>query len=171
MSADVPGRRLWTVGHSTLTLEEFLERIRDLDVVADVRRYPVSRRFPHFNAEALARVVEYRSFPALGGRRRGGGDRHRALRSAAFRAYAAHMETPEFQAALADLEALAERRRTVLLCAEAVWFRCHRMLLSDLLTARGWTVLHRPGDRLHRLSPAARLEGGGLVYDRGSPKE
>lgn len=166
MSAEAPGRELWTVGHSTLTLEEVLDRIRGLEVVADVRRFPGSRRHPQFNAESLARVVEYRHFPALGGRRRGGGERHRALRSPAFRAYAAHMETPEFLAALAELEALATRRRTVLLCAEAAWFRCHRMLLADLLTARGWTVLHRPGDQPHRLSPAARVEGGGVVYDR-----
>ncbi|MFN3486655.1 MAG: DUF488 family protein, partial [Planctomycetota bacterium] len=165
------GRRLWTVGHSTLTLAAFLDRIRDLEVVADVRRYPVSRRFPHFNAESLARIVEYRHFPALGGRRRGGGERHRALRSPGFRAYAAHMETPEFRSALADLEALAAARRTVLLCAEAVWFRCHRMLLADLLTARGWTVLHRPGDRPHRLNPAARVEDGGVVYDCTPPAE
>lgn len=134
------GRRLWTVGHSTLTLAAFLDCIRDLEVVADVRRYPVSRRFPHFNAESLARVVEYRPFPALGGRRQGGGERHRALRSPGFRAYAAHMETPEFRSALADLEALAAARRTVLLCAEAAWFRCHRMLLADLWTARGASV-------------------------------
>jgi len=156
---------IWTVGHSTLALEAFLDRVKDVEVLADIRRFPASKRHPHFSGASLARVKAYRWFEALGGRRSGGGDRHPALRNAAFRAYAGHMETAEFRAALAELEAFARERRAALLCAEAVWFRCHRMLLSDLLLARGWTVLHLPGEKPHRLTVGARAEAGGVVYD------
>ena len=158
---------LWTVGHSTLALEEFLERVKDVDVLADIRRFPASKRHPHFSGESLARVKPYRWFEALGGRRSGGGERHPALRNAAFRAYAGHMETAPFRAALAELETLAREKRTALLCAEAVWFRCHRMILSDLLLARGWTVLHLPGEKPHRLTDGARPTPDGVVYDAG----
>jgi uncharacterized protein (DUF488 family) len=162
---------IWTVGHSTLTLEAFLERVKDVDVVADIRRFPTSKRHPHFSGESIAAVKPYRWFEALGGRRSGAGERHPALRNKAFRAYAAHMETGPFLGALADLEALARERRTALLCAEAVWFRCHRMLLSDLLTARGWTVLHLPGAKPHRLTKGARPTSDGVVYDGAAPEQ
>lgn len=160
---------IWTVGHSTLSLEDFLERVKNIDVLADVRRFPASKRHPQFSQDSLAKAKSYRWFEALGGRRTGGGERHPALRNAAFRAYAGHMETPEFRAALAELEALARERRTALLCAEAVWFRCHRMILSDLLLARGWTVLHLPGGKPHRLTEGARPTSDGVVYDGGAP--
>lgn len=158
--------KIWTVGHSDRSLEEFLDLVRAMEVIADVRRFPASRRVPHFNRESLERALPgYRWFEALGGRRHGKAERHAALRSAAFRAYAGYMETPEFLRALDELEALARARRVALMCAEAVWFRCHRMLLADALLARGWTVLHLPGERPHRLSRMARIEGRAVVYD------
>ena len=160
-------RRIWTVGHSTLPLDEFLEIVREVDVLADIRRFPASRRHPHFSGESLARAKPYRWFEALGGRRSGDGGRHTALRAKAFRAYAAWAETPDFLRALEALEALASEQRTALLCAEAVWFRCHRMILSDILTARGWDVLHLPGGKPHRLTKGARPANGGVVYDGG----
>ena len=160
-------KMIWTAGHSTLTLEKFLDLVRDVDVIADIRRYPGSRRYPHFSKESLAQVKPYRWFEALGGRRSGGGERHPALRNKAFRAYAGHMETPEFLEALRELEALAAGQRTALLCSEGVWFRCHRRLLSDLLQARGWTVLHLPGNKPHLLTEGARIAEGAVVYDRG----
>ncbi|MBI2898896.1 MAG: DUF488 domain-containing protein [Planctomycetes bacterium] len=158
-------KTIYTAGHSNLDLARFLEIVRDIEVIADVRRFPKSRKFPHFDGDALARTIGYRWFPDLGGRRSGGGTRHSALRVAGFRAYAAHMETARFRAALADLESLAAERRVAVMCAEALWFRCHRWLLSDMLATRGWTVIHLPGGKPHRLSAIARAENGTLVYD------
>lgn len=164
-------RRIWTAGHSTLTLDAFLEVVRDVEMLADVRRFPASRRHPHFSKDSLAKVKPYRWFEALGGRRSGDNGRHPALRAKAFRAYAVWSESPEFRRALAELEALAAERRTALLCAEAVWFRCHRMILSDILLARGWEVLHLPGDRPHRYTKGARPTAEGVIYDGGDPAQ
>ena len=161
------GRTLWTAGHSTLALDPFLELIRDMELLADVRRYPSSRKFPHFNGPALSKVKPYRWFPELGGRRHEKGERHPAWRVAGFRAYAGYMETDAFRQALSALEGEARERRTVVMCAEALWWRCHRRLLSDALVVRGWQVLHLPDGKPHELSPMARIEGDGtLVYDR-----
>src|SRR5262249_16874182 len=109
---------LWTVGHSNLALDQFLTVVRDIDLLADVRRFPYSPRYPHFNGDALPKVKEIRWFEDLGGRRQGKGERHQAWRVAAFRAYAGYMETESFRRALADLEEEAGRRRTAILCAE-----------------------------------------------------
>jgi len=158
-------RTIWTVGHSTLSLEKFLALVGDLDILADIRRFPGSRRYPHFSRGSLEQVMPYRWFEALGGRRSGATDRHPALRNKAFRSYATHMETPMFAEALRDLEDLATAKRTALLCAEGAWFRCHRRLLSDLLLARGWTVLHLPGGRPHVRTAGARFADGAVVYD------
>jgi uncharacterized protein (DUF488 family) len=154
------------VGHSTLPLARFLDLVAGIDVLADVRRFPGSRRYPYFSRESLQQAKPYRWFEALGGRRSGHSEGHPALRNKAFRTYATHMETPEFARALGDLEDLATVQRTALLCAEGPWFRCHRRLLSDLLQARGWTVLHLPGSRPHQLTPGARLVEGTVVYDQ-----
>lgn len=164
-------RRIWTVGHSTLTLDEFLAVVRDVDVLADVRRFPASRRHPHFSGESLAKVKPYRWFEALGGRRSGDNGRHPALRAKAFRAYAVWSESSDFRRALDELEGLASERRTAVLCAEAVWFRCHRMILSDILLARGWEVLHLPGGKPHRFTKGARPTPEGVVYDGGDPTQ
>jgi len=159
-------KTIWTIGHSILPLDAFLERVADIDLIADVRRFPRSARYPHFNGDAIAAAKDYRWFEDLGGRRTGPGERHRAWRVAAFRAYAAYMETEPFQRALDRLEELARGRRTAVLCAEALWWRCHRRLISDALVVRGWTVLHLPRGEEHGLSPMARVEAKGmLVYD------
>jgi len=156
------------VGHSNLPLEEFLELVREIDVLADVRRFPASRKFPYFNGDALARVKPVRWFPELGGRRHDPGERHPSWRVAGFRAYAGYMETEAFRLALSALEQEAAAHRTAILCAEALWWRCHRRLISDALRVRGWQVLHLPGGKPHELSPMARIEGDGtLVYDQG----
>ena len=157
---------VWTVGHSNLPLERFLEVVRAIDVLADVRRFPYSPRHPHFNGESLRKVKDCRWFEALGGRRQGKGDRHPAWRVAAFRAYAGYMETEPFREALSALEEEAARRRAAVMCAEALWWRCHRRLISDALVVRGWRVLHLPQGRAHELSPMARVEvDGTIVYD------
>jgi uncharacterized protein (DUF488 family) len=166
-----------TIGHSTLGLDEFVALLDAHGVgrIADVRRFPASRRHPHFArgalADALVRAgVGYTWLPALGGRRRSVPDSpHVAWRSPGFRAYADHMGSAEFAAGLKALVALAEERPTAVMCAEAVPWRCHRQLIADALVARGVSVRHILGPepaREHRLTPGARLVGERLVYDR-----
>lgn len=148
-------REILTVGHSTHPIDRFCGLLRGagVEVVADVRRHPGSRRNPQFGAEALAESlagsgIGYERFgEELGGRRRSPGPRpDSAWRNASFAAYAEYMETPEFAAGLDRLEALARERRTAIMCAEALWFRCHRRLIADALASRGWSVLHLGSD-------------------------
>ena len=146
------GSRLWTIGHSTRSLAEFLALLRANGIthVADVRRFPGSRKYPHFNsrelADALATAgIGYTHMPELGGRRTPRPDSpHTAWRNAAFRGYADYMDTPEFAAAAARLAELAARpgERVAIMCSEAVWWRCHRSMIADWFTAHGWTVMH-----------------------------
>ena len=169
---------VYTVGHSTLALPDFLALLAAAGVraLADVRRYPASRRHPHFARETLAESlvapgVEYRWLPGLGGRRRGRPDSpHVAWQSASFRAYADHMETPEFLRELGRLLELACARPTAVMCAEAVPWRCHRQLIADALVARGIEVRHLLGrgaaPERHRLTSFARLDGERVIYDR-----
>ncbi|OHB64692.1 MAG: hypothetical protein A2Y77_03680 [Planctomycetes bacterium RBG_13_62_9] len=167
--------KIWTIGHSTRTLEEFMELLRAyrIEAVADVRRFPGSRRYPHFNREALsaslpAAGVEYVPMPELGGRRKARADSHNtAWRNEAFRGYADYMETPEFAAAIEPLLALAQRKRTAILCSEAVWWRCHRSMISDYLKAAGVIVEHILGPNageIHPYTSAARIVDGKLSY-------
>jgi uncharacterized protein (DUF488 family) len=169
---------VYTTGHSTLPLDDFLSLLEAHGVrgVADVRRFPASRRHPHFAREALAAAlatagVAYDWLPGLGGRRQPRPDSpHVAWRNAAFRGYADHMDTAEFADALEALLGLARRRPTAILCAEAVPWRCHRQLIADALVAREIDVLHLgigTAPAPHRLTPFARRVDGRLVYDRG----
>ncbi|HEY7112210.1 MAG TPA: DUF488 domain-containing protein [Thermoanaerobaculia bacterium] len=170
--------RILTVGHSNHPLETFLEILRAHGIarVLDVRRYPASRRWPHFGAAELARSLaaagmEYDGLPELGGRRRPRPDSpHTAWREAAFRGYADFMDTPEFAAGLAKVEERGGGKTSALLCAEAVPWRCHRSLIADALVARGWEVedvVSASSSRPHALPPFARKEGMRLVYDAG----
>ena len=148
----------------------------DVRVLADVRAFPGSRRHPQFGRDALAgacaeRAITYRWMPALGGRRRPttGESPHRAWEVAAFRSYADYMDTPEFAAALAVLEAEARRASTAFMCAEALWWQCHRRLIADRLLVRGWDVEHlgrAAAPSPHRLPDFARVVGERVVYDR-----
>jgi uncharacterized protein (DUF488 family) len=167
-----------TVGHSTLSWDAFLGLLRAhaIDAVADVRRFPASRRHPHFARPALEAAlaeagVAYAWLPALGGRRAARPDSpHVAWRNAAFRGYADHMEGAEFREGLAALLRFAAGRRAAVLCAEAVPWRCHRQLVADALLARGVEVRHVTGRgpaAVHSLTPFARVEGERVVYDRG----
>ena len=166
---------IWTIGHSTRTIEYFLDLLRtnDIQAIADVRSYPGSRRYPHFNVDALresliGRGVEYVQFKKLGGRRRGSADSpHTVWRSSAFRAYADHMETAEFREGIEELLELARRQRTAIMCAEAVWWRCHRSMIADYLKALGVTVEHIMGGKqnlIHPFTAAARIINGELTY-------
>lgn len=186
-------RVVLTVGHSTHSMPEFLALLRRglVGAIADVRRYPGSKRSPHFGVVALkaslaAADVGYVGFSAsLGGRRRrdrsggaGDGVDNSAWRSASFRAYADHMGTTEFECGINRLESLAAEQRTAVMCAEVHPSRCHRRLIADALTARGWRVFHLlPGQRtpaLHELSPHAVVIGDRVSYpaptDAGSDR-
>ena len=166
---------LYTIGHSTHSLDAFLGLLarHRITALADVRRFPGSRKHPHFGRDVLAPAlagagVEYRWFEALGGRRRDSGEGGNAgLRNASFRAYAGYAATHEFRQAVEELLRFARRRRTTLMCAEALYWRCHRRLIADFLLARGVAVLHvMPDGRLrpHTLTDGARVEGGVLTY-------
>jgi uncharacterized protein (DUF488 family) len=169
---------VYTAGHSTLALDAFLALLHRHGIagVADVRRYPASRRHPHFAREALASAlgeagIAYVWLPGLGGRRHVRPDSpHVGWTNPSFRAYADHMETPAFADALTELLDLARQRPTTILCAEAVPWRCHRQLIADALVARGIDVRHIVGQAAptsHRLTAFARRVGDRLLYDRG----
>jgi uncharacterized protein (DUF488 family) len=170
----------FTIGHSTHAPDEFLKLLRGhrIQAVADVRRWPSSRRLPHFNAGSLAEALPREGIAyvelgeALGGRRQPRPDtQNTGWRVAGFRGYADHMDSPEFRTALAELEELARERRTAFMCAEGPWWRCHRQLIADALLARGWEVHHvMPDGRLeqHRLTPFAVVEGDAVTYPDAS---
>lgn len=171
-----PLQTIWTVGHSNRDVETFLDLLaaESICLLADVRRFPGSRRHPQFNRETLQEALEgrgiaYRHFPELGGRRsrRRADSPNTAWRSESFNAYADHMLTNQFTFALEVLMAHAERHRTAIMCAEAVPWRCHRRLISDVLSAGGWTVVDIMGPsqtRPHRMTPFARIREGQVVY-------
>ena len=168
-------QEVWTIGHSTRTIEELVLTLESerIELVVDVRRFPGSRRLPQFGAERLrdsleASGIAYRWIAALGGRRRpSSASANLAWRNAAFGAYAEYLETEEFAQGLEELLMLAGGARTVIMCAEILWWRCHRRLIADVLVSLGVDVVHLTtpgkGDR-HRLSPPARLEDGRLTY-------
>ena len=169
------GKRIWTVGHSTRGADEFLELLvaNDIDIVADIRRFPGSRKYPHFNQDALAKLLtdarrQYVEFPELGGRRRPRKDsRNTVWRNESFRGYADYMETEEFGAGIERLLSLAAERRTAIMCSEAVWWRCHRSLVADHLKSIGVTVSHILSPQKseeHPYTSAARLVDGKLTY-------
>ena len=174
---------IWTIGHSTRSADEFAAALQSqrIEAVADVRKMPGSRRFPHFDQDALAsflrkKAVAYHHFPDLGGRRKPDPEsRNSAWRHPAFRAYSDYMRTGEFANSLDRLLQLAREMRTAIMCAEAVWWRCHRSLISDLLKSRGWTVLHILDHRKteeHRFTSAASFINGELTYESpNSPPE
>ncbi|WP_437998150.1 DUF488 domain-containing protein [Sorangium sp. So ce185] len=175
---------VFTIGHGTRSVEELVELLGEgpADTLVDVRRFPGSSRSPHLGRPALAEALPplgvtyvFRG-DALGGRRTGrDGSPHIAWENPSFRAYADHMETAEFQRALAEVEAEARAgRRLAVMCAETLWWRCHRRLIADALVARGLAVVHLlgPGARApHTLNPAARIDRSGrLIYDVGAQR-
>ena len=167
---------LYTIGHSTRTLEELIAALQghSIQTLVDIRSFPMSRRLPHFNRESLEKSLpeagaKYVWMKELGGRRKNIRDDspNVALRSPSFRNYADYMLTPEFQHGVARLVEVAERSRTVYMCAERVYFNCHRMLVSDWLTAQGHQVFHIDGTgpvKPHKLLPEARVIDGELIY-------
>ncbi|MGI9102927.1 MAG: DUF488 domain-containing protein [Terriglobales bacterium] len=170
---------LFTIGHSTRSLDELIEALRAHGIrrLVDIRSFPMSRRLPHFNRENLEvelpkAEIDYVWMQALGGRRKKIRDDspNTALRSPSFRNYADYMLTPEFRKAAAELVRMAEEKPTAYMCAERVYFRCHRMMVSDYLVAHGHSVLHIDAagpTRPHKLLDVARIRDGELVYNGG----
>ena len=177
MDASSERKLIFTIGHSTHPIEDFLALLsqHEIKLLSDVRSYPSSRRWPHFNQEELKRAVEcaaieYRWFKSLGGRRHSKNveSPHTAWQIPAFRSYADYADSNDFRQGLDELIALAERDRTAYMCSEGLWWRCHRRIISDHLVVRGWTVMHiMPTGKLteHSLPDFARVEKGRLIYD------
>jgi uncharacterized protein (DUF488 family) len=169
-------RQIWTIGHSTRKIDDFISALEanGIKLVVDVRRLPGSKRYPQFNKEALAqslgeRGIRYEHFPELGGRRKAKKDSHNtAWRNASFRGYADYLETEEFREGVERLVNLAnDVGPTAIMCAEAVWWRCHRALVSDYLKAHGIEVMHiidANKTQPHPFTSAARIVEGSLSY-------
>lgn len=167
--------QIWTVGHSTRSLDEFIELLKahKIQLLADVRRFPGSRRLPHFNRENLSESllragIEYVHFPELGGRRRVHPDSpNTAWRNEAFRGYADFMMTAEFRAGIERLLNQARQKRTAIMCAESLWWKCHRSMIADYLKATGHEVIHildTTKTQAHPYTSAARIVDGKLSY-------
>jgi uncharacterized protein (DUF488 family) len=171
----MPSDSVWTIGHSTRTLDALISVLRahDIEALVDVRRFAGSRRLPQFNEGALAEGLEragiaYQWLPALGGRRTADPQSvNTGWRDASFRGYADHLASEEFATGLVDLLMIAGGLRTTIMCAEMLWWQCHRRLIADLLTVLGYDVLHiqteKPAE-LHRLIDPARIIDGELCY-------
>ena len=164
---------IYTIGHSTRTLDELVAALQghEIATLVDIRTFPMSRRLPHFNRESLELElpkagITYVWMKELGGRRKKMRDDspNIALRDDSFRNYADYMMTDEFAGGIARLLEIAEQEKTAIMCAERMWFQCHRMLVSDYLTAHGHTVLHiddeKRAPRPHKLMAEARLVDG-----------
>ena len=168
---------IYTIGHSTHTLEEFMAMLKSfkIELLADIRSFPGSRKFPHFNRENLPASlaennIEYIHLKNLGGRRKVNPDScNTGWRVAAFRGYADYMETENFKKAIEELEKIASQKRVAYMCAEAVWWRCHRSLVSDYLKNEGWTVLHIMDvgkSTEHPYTSPAKIIDGKLDYSK-----
>jgi uncharacterized protein (DUF488 family) len=166
---------IYTIGHSTRTLEEFIRLLSSfkIELVADVRSFPGSRKFPQYNKESLMQTLPragliYQHFPGLGGRRKTLKDsKNIAWKSEAFRGFADYMDSDIFEAEIVQLQEIALNKVTVYMCSEAVWWRCHRSLISDYLKLKGWPVLHIMAENKaeeHPYTSAAKIINGQLDY-------
>ncbi|HTY53887.1 MAG TPA: DUF488 domain-containing protein [Candidatus Binataceae bacterium] len=174
---------IYSIGHSTHPIERFIELLREhrIAILADVRAFPKSRRYPHFNSAELERSlteasIRYRWFGQLGGRRHGvrPDSPHVAWQNAAFHAYADYMDTAEFQTGFEEFFKETAGATTAFMCAEGLWWRCHRRLLSDRLLALGHSVNHiMPNGSLveHELPSFARIVESRIIYDGAIQKE
>ena len=166
----------WTIGHSTRTIEEFVDLLRhyQIEILVDVRHFPGSRRLPHFNQALLHDTlvtagIRYEHLVELGGRRPVRADSHNvAWRNASFRGYADYMETQPFRDGVDRLLEIARAGRTAIMCSEAVWWRCHRSMIADYLKAMGVHVFHILGTKKaqeHPYTSAAHVVDGRLSYE------
>lgn len=170
---------IYTIGHSTHSVEDFIAMLRSfgIEALADIRRFPGSRRYPGFNKESLAAALQnagirYFHLESLGGRRKAQPDSKNSLwRNSSFRGYADYMETQEFQRAVDELQSIALKQPTAYMCSEAVWWRCHRSMVSDYLKAKGWTVLHIMAAgkaEEHPYTSPARVVGDRVYYSEAT---
>ncbi len=168
-------KEIWTIGHSTHPPEEFIGMLKsfDIDLVVDVRSFPGSRKFPQFNKEAIEdslpeNGIKYSHLKTLGGRRKADPEsKHTIWRHPAFRGYADYMDTAEFETGMEELVKLAETKRVAYMCSEAMWWRCHRSMISDYLKSKGWTVMHIMAiDKTneHPYTAPAEIVNGELIY-------
>ncbi len=168
-------KNIWTIGHSTRTLVEFIDMLQSFEVglMADIRSYPGSRKFPQFNKETLEVTlpqnnIQYIHIKNLGGRRKTNPDsKNTSWRHLAFRGYADYMETEAFKEGIRELEMIAMEQRTAYMCSEAVWWQCHRSMVSDYLKVQGWKVMHIMGvgkAEEHPYTSPARIVNGELSY-------
>lgn len=169
-------KTIWSIGHSTHTFDEFIEMLKffQLEVVADIRSFPGSRRFPQFNKESLEITLpqnnlEYIHIKDLGGRRKvNPNSKNTSWRHLAFRGYADFMETEAFKEGIRKLEKIASEKRTAYMCSEAVWWRCHRSMVSDYLKVSGWKAMHIMAvgkAEEHPYTQPARIVEGELSYE------
>jgi len=168
-------KNIWTIGHSTRSLDEFIAMLKSfqIELIADIRSFPGSRKYPQYNKEALEislpqNNIRYFHLKNLGGRRKANPDsKNTAWRHVAFRGYADYMETDAFKEGIKELEKIALKKRIANMCSKAVWWRCHRSMVSDYLKVNGWTVMHIMGigkDEEHPYTSPARIVGNKLVY-------
>ncbi|HTO14256.1 MAG TPA: DUF488 domain-containing protein [Edaphocola sp.] len=166
---------IFTIGHSTHPIEEFIEILQafHIEMVVDIRRFPGSRKFPQFDKEYLEMIlaenlIGYYYMKELGGRRKVNKNSHNVnWRNDSFRAYADYMETEAFEKGILKLEDIAKLNRVAYMCSEAVWWRCHRSMVSDCLKARAWQVFHiMSKNKLqeHPYTAAARVENDKVFY-------
>lgn len=168
-------KTVYTIGHSTRTIEEFLDLLffYKIKVLADIRSMPGSRKYPQFNQDDLKISLEengikYMYIKNLGGRRKLAKDsKNTSWRNKSFQAYADYMETEDFEQGILELTTLAIEKPTAMMCSEAVWWRCHRSMVSDYLKAKGWEVLHIMSlgkATLHPYTSPAKIMGDQVFY-------
>ena len=169
-------KNIWTIGHSTHPIEKFIKMLKscEIKILADIRSYPGSRYCPQYNKEILQKTlteagIDYIHIPGLGGRRKAKPDSiNIAWKHAAFRGYADYMETDAFKKAIEELEVIATEKSMAYMCSEAVWWSCHRSLVSDYLKLQGWKVMHIMDIEKateHPYTKPARIENGKLFYN------
>jgi uncharacterized protein (DUF488 family) len=168
-------KTIWTIGHSTRSIEDFIEMLQafKIELLVDIRSFPGSRRFPQFNKENLAdslltNKIEYVHILRLGGRRTPKKDsKNTGWKHESFRGYADYMETEYFKKGIEELIEIAEKRKTSIMCSEAVWWKCHRSLVADYLKLKGWMVMHimdKTKAEEHPYTQAAKIINGELDY-------
>ena len=166
---------IYTIGHSTHSVNDFIEMLQSFSIrtLTDIRRFPGSRKYPGFGKEKLAEELEkngidYIHLESLGGRRQvKKGSINTSWRNKSFQAYADYMETEAFEKAISELEIIASKQRTAYMCAEAVWWRCHRSMVSDYLKAKGWQVWHIMAAgkaEEHPYTSSANIVGNRVLY-------
>jgi uncharacterized protein (DUF488 family) len=167
--------QIFTIGHSTRSIEEFINMLKafKINALADVRSYPGSKRFPHFNKENISRSLEeagisYLHIGNLGGRRTPKKDSKNSVwKNQAFKGYADYMETDQFAEGINELLSFAKSKNCAYMCSEAVWWKCHRSMISDYLKAKGWKVIHIVApekNEEHPFTSPAKIKQGDLFY-------